>query len=80
MQNKRDKIAKAIGLIDRGWKYNVSCDEPDLTERFYCRKDNWKPDEDWNQLAFAYSILNDTNLVEELKEEFKNVLEQVENR
>ena len=80
MQNKRDKIAKAIGLIDRGWKYNVSCDEPDLTERFYCRKENWKPDEDWNQLAFAYSILNDTNLVEELKEEFKNVLEQVENK
>ena len=80
MKDKREKIAKAIGLIDRGWKYNLACDEPDLKERFYCRKENWKPDEDWNQLAFAYAILNDENEKEELKEEFENVLEQSINR
>jgi hypothetical protein len=80
MKAKREKIAKAIGLIDRGWKYNVACDEPDLEERFYCRKDNWKPDEDWNQLARAYAILNSANVEQELKEEFELVLEQSENK
>jgi hypothetical protein len=80
MKAKREKIAKAIGLIDRGWKYNVACDEPDLKERFYCRKDNWKPDEDWNQMIFAFCNIEGSSFDELIKQSFNKLVTEVENK
>jgi hypothetical protein len=50
----RKIAAKEAGLIQHGYKYNKKVDDDELCpERFYCRVDEWKPDENWNHFMYV---------------------------
>ena len=54
-----DMLAEFCGLIrtgPNGWKYNYPCD--DVPEgRFYCRYEDWKPDQNWEHLMLVITII-----------------------
>lgn len=55
IKTQRILAASSCGLVpdENLWKYNKKVDDDPLCpERFYCRIDQWKPDENWNQFMY----------------------------
>lgn len=83
-QEKRNFLAIKAGLIDHGWKYNYPSEDIPDYGRFFCRKDKWKPDEDWNQMMYLHKKIY-PNRVEHcvfmnLELEFNNIYYKLKNK
>lgn len=58
-QEELEMLAKFAGLFKaghKGWKYNYPCD--DVPEgRFFCRVEDWRPDQNWNHLMVVINYI-----------------------
>ena len=50
IEEERQLLAVQSGLTDNGWKYNQDSEEIPEEGRFFCRKEDWRPDTDFNHL------------------------------
>lgn len=65
IESKRKLLAEKAGLFLNYTKKKYNQPDEEIPQgRFYCRVEDWKPDQDLNQLAYVINKVSKENIVD----------------